>query len=151
MNVRKILVGFVLSLMMSSATAIGTAAPASGQGEAPPMFQLLGMSGICADQQYLYVMTDGKIMQYEITDMNLVETVTLPEPPSPPRTPPSRTDSSQLSPPPPPPIAGPHGLWLGNDVLYVLAGPVIYRYSTPDLTLQTTVELPKPEFPRVGN
>lgn len=144
MRVREILILIVLSLMMSWAT--GAAAPASSEGGPRPMFHLLGVSGIGADHEYLYVMADGKIMQYETTTMKLMKTVTLPEPPPPPSTTPGRTDSSQ----PPPPMAGAHGLWPGDGVLYVLAGPVIYVYSTPDLTRQTTVELPKPELPQAG-
>jgi hypothetical protein len=33
---------------------------------------------------------------------------------------------------------------------YVLAGPRLYRFSTPDLTLKTTAALPKPEPPKAG-
>jgi hypothetical protein len=46
-------------------------------------------------------------------------------------------------------MAGPHGLWTGNGSLYVLAGPVVYRYTTPDLALKATIELPEPEFPEI--
>jgi hypothetical protein len=45
----------------------------------------------------------------------------------------------------------PHGLWAGNGVLYVLAGHVVCIYSVPDLSLQKTVQLPKPELPQACN
>jgi hypothetical protein len=148
MNTRKIVIGFGLLLMMSSAT--GAAFAQRAEGMPPPMFHMLGMSGFCADQQYLYVMAGGKIIQYDITDLKLVKTVDLPKPVPPSSVAPSGTGSNQ-PPPPPPPMAGLLGLWAGESFLYVLAGPVIYQYSTPDLTLQTTVELPKPEFPQTTN
>ena len=53
--------------------------------------------------------------------------------------------------PPPFPMGGPQGLWADDGALYVLAGPMIYQYSTPDLTLKTKVKLPKPEFPKAGH
>ena len=35
-------------------------------------------------------------------------------------------------------------------LLYVMIGPMIYRYRTSDLVLQSSVELPKPEFPELA-
>ncbi|HBD07587.1 MAG TPA: hypothetical protein DCZ69_04950 [Syntrophobacteraceae bacterium] len=149
MKVREVLVLLVLSLTMFWVT--GAAAPAPGEGESRPMFYLFGVSGIGAHQEYLYVMADGNIMQYATTDMKLIKTATLPEPPSPPSPPPGGCDSNLPPALPPPPMAGSHGLWPGDGVLYVLAGPVLHVYSTPQLTLQSTVELPKPGFPPTGN
>jgi hypothetical protein len=149
MNMWKILIGVALILVLSSAAGAALAQPPEEMQPPPPLPPMLGLSGICGDKEHLYVMAGRKIMQYEITELKLLQTVDLPELPPPPSTPPKGMASGQF--PPPPHIAGPHGLWAGDGVLYVLAGPVIYRYSTPDLTRQTAVELPKPEFPVVGN
>ncbi len=121
---------------------------AGGMQPPPAIFFKLGLTGISADQQNLYVMAGGKILQYEISKMTLLRSVDLPDLPPPANCPPKGTDSENSHPPPPPPM--PHGLWVGNGVLYVLAGPVVYTYSIPGLTVQKTVELPKPELPQVG-
>jgi len=60
-------------------------------------------------------------------------------------------EEAAMSCPPPPPGGGPHGLCAGDGVLYVLAGPMIYRFRTPDLALETSAQLPKPEMPKTGN
>ncbi len=56
--------------------------------------------------------------------------------------------ASSLPPPPhmgfPPP---PASVCTDGKYLYVMMGPRILQYSTPDLTLQNTVELPKPTPP----
>jgi hypothetical protein len=109
----------------------------------PAVFFKFGLTGIFGDQQYLYIMAGGKIMQYEAAEMTLLRSVDLPEPTLP-APPPKVTDAVNF--PPPPPL--PHGLWVGNNSLYVLAGLFIYTYSVPDLTLQNTVQLPKPELPK---
>jgi hypothetical protein len=100
-------------------------------------------TGISGDQQYLYVMAGGKILEYQLSDMTLLLSVDLPDPGAPPQvtTTPNASGSGQ-PPPPPPPL--PHGLWAGNGSLYVLAGPFVYIYSVPNLALQSTVQLPKP-------
>jgi hypothetical protein len=151
MNIRKILLSLVLAavLLLTSASAFA----ASTEGHPPPhgMFHLMGLSGVSGDKQNLYVLAGGKIMQYGLADLKLLKTVDLPKP-----VPPSHLKSKEEpgKPPPPPPFKhgpGPHGIWAGEGGLYVLAGPMIYRYSTPDLTLKTSVELPKPEPPQAGH
>ncbi len=149
MGLRKAFIGKFALLIMSLATGVAFAVPPEGALPPLPMFQQLELSGICADQQYLYVMAGGKIMQYGLTDLRLVRSVDLPALVPPSVAPASETELSNV--PPPPPIAGPHGLWVNESYLYVLAGPVVYQYLTPDLTLQNTVELPKPESPQDGN
>ena len=113
-------------------------------------FVRFGPTGISGDQQYLYVMAGGKILEYQLTDMTLLRSVALPDPGPPGQISTSSTATgSGKFPPPPPPM--PHGLWAGNGSLYVLQGPSVYTYSVPDLTLQNTVQLPKPELPQTGN
>ncbi len=108
-----------------------------------------GPTGISGDQQYLYVMASGKILEYQLADMALLRSVDLPvpKPPGAVSTSATATDSGKF-PPPPPPM--PQGLWAGNGFLYVLAGPAVCVYSVPDLSLQNTVQLPKPELPQVA-
>lgn len=148
MNLRIILVGLALTLLLRSATGTAVAQPPPGMPPPHGLFHLMGQSGISGDQQNLYVMAGGKILQYSIADLKLLKSVDLPKPVLPADL---QTKSATKFPPPPPPMGGPHGLWTGEGYLYVLAGPVIYRYNIPALTLQNTVELPKPEPPQTGN
>ncbi|MGA2404601.1 MAG: hypothetical protein ABSG91_23335 [Syntrophobacteraceae bacterium] len=122
----------------------------AGDAQPPPaVFFKLGLTGISGDQQYLYVMAGGEILQYEVAGMTLQRSVDLPDIAPPQCAPPKAPDPGKF--PPHPPMGGPpHGLWAGNGYLYVLGGPVIWIYSVPDLTLQKTVELPKPQLPQVG-
>ena len=144
----RILMGIVLALFMGSIGGAAFGRPPKGMGPPPPMFHLMKLSGICGDETYIYAMSGGKILQYAISEMKLLKAVDLPEPIPPEDAPPEGTEPLEF-PPFPPPMAG-HGLWAGNGFLYVLAGPVIYRYSTPDLSLQATVELPEPELPEAS-
>lgn len=144
---RKILVLFVLcpALFWFAAAACGQQTCDNTAGAFVAVkFSITGISG---DQQYLYVMAGGKILAYRLTDMTLVHSVDLPDPGPPKGAPAKQPDSGKL-PPPPPPL--PHGLWAGNGALYVLAGPFVYTYSVPDLTLQHTLQLPKPELPQTA-
>ena len=149
MNMRKILIGFTLSLVLGLAMGAAFAHPPGGTSSAPARSHFHGPSGICADQQYLYVLVGGKIMQYGLTDATLLKTVDLPEPVPPPSAPPKGAKSGEL-PPFPPPMGGPHGLWAGNDSLYILAGPLVYQYTASDLKLKATIKLPEPQCPEVG-
>jgi len=47
------------------------------------------------------------------------------------------------------PMPGPglSGICTDGIYLYVLAGPNVYQYSLPDLTLTKTLEIPRPEPP----
>jgi hypothetical protein len=115
----------------------------------------MGPSCISADKQHLYVVVDGKIMQFGAANMKLVKTVDLPKPAPPsdarPADAPPQGKPPGHHPPFGPPMAGPLGIYATESFLYVVAGPVIYQFSTPDLELRNTVELPRPEPPRAGN
>ncbi len=143
---RKLLFYLTVFLILGSAAGVAFGDQTTGTAPPPPaFFHKMGFSGICADQQYLYVMAGGKILEYEISEMTLLGSVDLPEIPPPQGVPPKVPEPGKG----PPPMGGPpHGLWASNGVLYVLAGPMIHRYSIPDLTFQSTVELPKPALPQ---
>lgn len=147
MKLHKTLIGIVLMLALILGGKIASAQPPKGMGP-PPM----GPSGICADENYLYVMQGGKIMQYGVADMALKKTVKLPAPPKPSdaetkaKAKGSEGESDRL--PPPPPMGG--ALWEYGTNLYVLAGPVVYVYTLPDLTPASTLELPKPEASKLN-
>jgi hypothetical protein len=144
----KYLIAIVCVLVV---TSIGEAAFA-GQPDMPfpPPPPTMGLSGICVYGDHLYVMAGGKIMEYNLNDpTKVVSSVDLPMPPLPTSAHVEAAKSGQM--PPHPPMGGPHGLWPDDDVLYVLAGPVVYTYCIPGLImLQATVELPRPEFPGSG-
>lgn len=147
MKLSRIVVSVVVIWLLESILGAAWAEPI--EMPLPPAGSpLVTSSGICSDQQYIYVMAGGKIMRYGISDLALQESVDLPEPAVPTEAPIHNSDSGRL-PPPPPMMAGPHGLWMGNDVLYVLAGPRVYLYSVPDLVLNSSIALPLPEFPDI--
>ena len=160
MRTLKILIGLVAALVLSTATGAVSAHRPEGMQPPPPMSHPMGPSAISADKQHLYVVVDGKIMQFGASDMKLVKTVDLPKPALPSDTRPADAPPSdaphQGKPPghcPPfgPPMAGPLGIYATESFLYVVAGPVIHQFSTPDLKLRNTVELPRPEPPQAGN
>ncbi len=137
----KILLSLALALILSGTPTF--AAPPSGSSH-PGLFQLMGPSGISGNQQHLYVLAGGKIMQYSLADLQLVKSVALPRAEAPGEVKSKgKTEQGKFS---PPPMPGPHGIWAGESSLYVLSGPMIYQYSIPDLTLKTSVALPKPEL-----
>ncbi|MHB8068535.1 MAG: hypothetical protein ACYDIC_11620 [Desulfobaccales bacterium] len=142
MNIRKILISLVIVLAFSATAA--WADPPGGMFPPHGFHPLMGPAGITADKQNLYILAGPKIMQYNLADLKLVKTADLPKP-----MPPQGKEGIPC-PPPPPHMAGPHGVWAGDGFLYVLAGPMLFQYSIPDLTLKKTVELPKPEFPKAG-
>lgn len=152
MDSRKILISLALAAALILAGTSAFAGPPEGMPPPHVMFHLMGLSGLSGTQQHLYVLAGGKIMQYDLADLKLLKTVDLPKP-----VPPAdfkskwKEEWGKFPPPPPFPMAGPHGLWAGDGALYVLAGPMIYKFSTPDLTLKTSVELPKPEFPQADH
>ena len=149
MNLRKILLSLSLAAVLILTGTPAFADPPQGMHPHHGMFHMMGLSGLSGTQQHLYVLAGGKIMQYSLADLKLLKAVDLPKP-----VPPAdlkskgKEEGGKFPPPPPFPMAGPHGLWAGDGALYVLAGPMIYKYSTPDLTLKTKAELPKPEFPK---
>ena len=153
MNSRKILIliGLALAGGLLLTIVAGFAAPPEGPPPHHGMFHMMGLSGISGDQQNLYVLAGGKIMQYGLADLKLLKTVDLPKPVPPSNLPPKGKEEYGKFPPPPPHHRGPQGLWAGDGALYVLAGPMVHKFSTPDLTLKTSVELPRPEFPKAGH
>jgi hypothetical protein len=147
MNKHKILVGLAITLFLVATTGVVLAQQFERMQPPSAMQRQQAATGLCGDQQHLYVMAGGKIMRYGIADLKLQKTIDLPALPA--GGPPMGSESGQMS-PSGPPMPMPHGLWAGNGFLYVLAGPVIHQYRTPDLTLQTSVNIPKPEMSSVG-
>lgn len=147
MSSRKLLVGLIAVLLVFWATCL-VYSDQTDSPKPPPLHPMMGPSGICGDGDglYLYVMAGGRILQYEIATMELKNSVDLPKPVLSQDAATRGIASGQQ--PPPPPMAGPHGLWIREDLLYVLAGPVIHRYSIPDLTLGNSTELPRPTIPQ---
>jgi hypothetical protein len=146
MNVQisKILLSFALALVLILTSVLAFAGPPEGMFPPRGLSPMLMPSGLVADKEHLYVVVGPKIMQYGLADLKLVKTVDLPKPELP------KEMNAMPCPPPHPPMGGPQGLWAGEGSLYVLAGPMLYRFSTPDLTLKTTAELPKPEPPEAA-
>ncbi len=150
----------LLALCLTVIPAVAVGASTAGQTERkgpPPGFFMMGLSGIASDDAALYVMAGGSILIYALSDLTEpTSTVELPKPEPPSGTPPKATDSGSPLPPRPPMPPG-SGLWVKNGTLYVLAGPVIHVYktadadATPSLTYATTLTLPVPEPPAVGN
>lgn len=155
MNMKKnlILLAAVILLgimSMGLTTGLPTVSHAGDMPPAPGPFPTFGMTGICADQQYLYAVAGGKVLQYTLTSMSLVKTADLPEPVPPPPVSGTETDGAACQSgtcPPPPHFARSQWLTVTGGYLYVMIGPMIHQYRTSDLVLQGSVELPKPEFP----
>ena len=143
---RKISISVILCLALCSIAVAAYGQQTAGDTAGAFLIVRFSPTGVSGDQQYLYVMAGGKILEYQLTDMTLLRSVDLPDPGPPTGAPPKQPDSGKF--PPPPPI--PHGVWAGNGSLYVLAGPFVYTYSVPDLSLQNTVQLPKPELPQAA-
>jgi hypothetical protein len=144
MKISKILISLALALALILTSGLAFAGPPDGMFAPYGVHAMMRSSGLVADKQHLYVVVGPKIMQYGLADLKLVKTVDLPKPEMP------KDKGAPPCPPPHPPMGGPQGLWAGDGSLYVLAGPLLYRFSTPDLTLKTTAELPKPEPPKAG-
>jgi hypothetical protein len=142
MKTHKIMTNLAVVLIFTATAAL--AGPPPGMFPPHGFHPMMGQAGMTADKQNLYIMAGPKILQFNLADLKLLKTVDLPKP-----TPPKGKEDMPC-PPPPPHMAGPQGLWAGGGFLYVLAGPKLYRYSTPDLTLKNTAELPKPDFPKHG-
>lgn len=146
MNFRKALIGLAIILILC-APGFSFADPTGEMMPHHARFHMMKFSGISADKQNLYVMAGGKLLQYGLADLNLLKSIDLPMSVPPSHMEKGKEDGSKF-PPPPPHMAGPQGLWAGEGFLYVLAGPMIYRYSAPDLTLKNSIELSRPEFPK---
>lgn len=145
----KVLMALGISVVLGLFAGIGFAAD-SNSASPPPPPMMIGASGICADGAHLYVLAHHRIMQYKLADMSLAATVELPKPSSPPAdhpAPPSGDKAASGKTPPPPMCGMPGGMCLSNGFLYVLDGPVVLQYKAPALTLESTVELPRPEPP----
>ncbi len=144
---RRISIVAATALIMSSLTGAVFASRGTDTQPPPPLNMLI--AGMSADQQYLYAIAGGKIVQYKLSDMTLVKMVDLPELLPPTGNPPIPPDSGKKI-HFPPPMARSNWLLVNGGSLYVMVGPVVYKYSLPDLSLQTSVELPKPDFPPIG-
>lgn len=131
-----------------------------GNGPPPPPVG----SGLCTDGEYLFVMAGDTLFQYSVDELSLVTTVALPKP--------DQTtgnnnqiqsskfverwaekiknlrnkvsSDSQTTPAPPP--AG-SGICTDGPHLFMLRGDTLYQYTTSNMTLVKSVELPKPEAP----
>jgi hypothetical protein len=124
MNNRKVLTALA-AVLAFCLNVVVFAAPTKETPLPPPFNPKMGMSGICGDQHYLYVMVAGLILQYELSSMKLLNTVELPDVPPPPGGHPPRKNLSKKTHP----------------------GLVVYLYSLPDLKLDLTREFPKPDLP----
>jgi len=147
MNTKKNLILLVAVLLLSIVFwgLTGSLPSVSQAGDvpaAPGPFPNFGPPGICADSQYLYAVAGGKIIQYKLADLSQVKAVDLPEP-----VPPPSVSGTGMDAPPPPHFARSQWLLVTGGYLYVMVGPMVYQYSTSGLVLQTSVELPRPEFP----
>ena len=138
MEIKKFLasLGLALALMLTSVAAF--AGPHGGKFPFPGMHP----AGMTSDTHHLYVLVGPQILQYSLGDLKLLKTVDLPKPTS------SQQQEARPCPPPFIPGGGSPALWAGDGSLYVLAGPKLFRFSTPDLALKGTIELPKPEKPQ---
>lgn len=148
MKLSKILVSLALALVLILTSVAAFAGPPEGMSPPPGMYPMMGPMGPAAmtsDKQHLYVLVGPKIIQYSLGDLKLLKTIDLPKPEPP------KEKAAMPCPPPFPPKGGSPALWAGDGSLYVLAGPMLYRFSTPDLALKTAAELPKPEPPKAGN
>jgi hypothetical protein len=149
MSLRKILISLALAVALILFGTSAFAGPTPGMPPHHGMFPLMGLSRLSGNQQQLYVLAGGRIMQYSLADLKLLKSVDLPKPaPAADLKAKGQEACGKFPPPPPFPMPGPQGLWVGEGALYVMAGPMLYKFSTPDLTLKTQVELPKPEFPQ---
>ena len=131
-----------------------------GNGPPPPPVG----SGLCTDGDYLFVMAGDTLYQYSAEDLSLVSTVALPKLVQPPdnnnQTQPSKfmarwaekvknlrdkVSSDNQTQPPPLPVGS--GLCTDGPHLFMLRGNTIYQYTTSNMTLVKSAELPKPESP----
>ncbi len=84
MRMMLIKVVLLLAVCLFAVAAYGQQT-SSGSLPSPALYFKFGLSGIAGDQQYLYVMTGGKIMQYrnENGALTLLASFDLPQPPVP--------------------------------------------------------------------
>lgn len=146
MNRKMLLVSLALTGALIVTATLAFAAPHHKPPPPHGKFPPIGVSGIYGTTQHLYVLEGCKILQYSLPDLKLLKSLDLPQP-SPPPAAPGQKEAHRLPPPPPPARA--QGIYGSNHALYVLAGPMLYQYSTPDLTLKNKVALPKPEPPKL--
>ena len=118
-------------------------------GAAPPpprFFHGCCPAAMVGDGQHLYVTAGGKVLEYKLEGMTIEHSADFPACPPPGMKGKKMAEGHFPPMPPPPPPQG--VLWAGNGRLYVLAGPAIYVYKTPGLSLQNTVKLPMPKPPQ---
>jgi hypothetical protein len=152
--IQKILVSLGLALVLILTSIMAFAEPPQGMVPPPGMPPMMGPASMVSDNQHLYVLAGPKIMQYSLGDLKLLKTVDLPKPTLPKEKIAMLEDEDCPEapgcpcPPPFPPMGGSQALLASEGSLYVLVGPMLYRFSTPDLALKTTAEMPKPELPK---
>ncbi len=124
--------------------------PMQGQGNGPQGPRTpAGPSGYCSDSQYLYVIANGTISQYNLADLTLQASVDLPEPEVEEPDPSEETaqfeefvDLSEAG-ASPRQGGGPAGVFIEGSFLYIVHHGSILQYTVPELVLQNTVE-PEP-------
>jgi hypothetical protein len=151
MNMRNFFMMLVFAMALTAPVLLACAQePGGGSPPAMEGRHMRGPAAMCADQQYLYVMVGGKLMKYGVNDLKVLKTVDLPVPVSPADAKAGSREGHPHGRGGPPPMGGAQMVLSGDRSLIVMAGPKIYRYSTADLTLQSSVDLPKPEAPSVS-
>jgi len=151
MNKREILFALLFALALTLALSWLMGVSLAKTTDRPQLRPITGMARPASAGPAVPLRGAGRqIIQYGLTDLRLVQTVDLPKPALPSTaTNDESEDSNEL--PPPPPMGGPGGCWTGEGALFVLAGPMLHRYITPGLTLDATVELPRPASPQTSN
>jgi hypothetical protein len=120
----------VLILTLCSSTVLAQDQPKGPPPFPPPPAQCLAYEG------YLYVLVGPSVLQYQVTDMSLKTTVTLPAPED------SWQVSSSSQKPPRPPMLS---MVIDDGHLYLVTPGYVFQYSLPGLALENQKALPKPE------
>lgn len=145
MKVSRFVLALISVLLLSAVN--GLCQPAGPPPPMPPMsLRAQGATAIFGEGQYLYVLAGGKLLEYKIDTMTLIHSVklnggTVGAVPS--------SANREVSPMrmPFPPLPA-QSLWAGGGKVFVLAGPVICVFKSPDLTREKTVMLPGPKPPQ---
>jgi hypothetical protein len=120
----------VLILTLCASTVIAQDQTKGPPPIPPPRAQSLVENG------YLYVLIGPSVLQYRVTDMNLITTVTLPAPED------ANQVSSSIKRPPMPPMLS---MVADGTYLYLVSPGYVFQYSLPDLSLVNQKVLPRPE------
>ncbi len=152
MTKRTLWMFIVMTLALSWGMGVDRSNAQTTDRPKPPPHFMRGGGGLCGDGAYLYVLQGPRLLQYDRSSMGLLTTLDLPRPEPPPQTA-SKDATSTDQAPRLPPMGGASGCWAGDGALYVVTGPVLRKYSVSDsgLTLESSVELPRPEPPQSSN